>query len=74
MTNAMGDVLNGADPDERFAEATAEAQGFLEQYEAAIAGTGPVTEDTLRVEYFRDAEWYSGMDLENVQQLDYDGK
>ena len=75
MTNAMGDVLaKGADADERFAEATIEAQQAIETYERNIAGTGPVTEETLRVEYFRDAEWYSGMDLENVQQLDYDGK
>lgn len=74
MTNAMGDVLNGADPEERFADATVEAQGLLEAYERNIQGTGPVTEETLRVEYFRDAEWYSGMVLEKVQQLDYDGK
>jgi sn-glycerol 3-phosphate transport system substrate-binding protein len=74
MTNALGDVLRGADPDERFAAATVEAQGVLEAYERAIQGTGPVTAETLRAEYFRDAEWYSGMDMENVQQLDYDGK
>jgi sn-glycerol 3-phosphate transport system substrate-binding protein len=75
MTNAMGDVLaKGADPDERFAEATVEAQSVLDAYYRNIEGTGPVTEETLRVEYFRDAEWYSGMDLENVQQLDYDGR
>jgi sn-glycerol 3-phosphate transport system substrate-binding protein len=74
MTNAMGDVLKGADPDERFAAATIEAQSVLEAYERNIQGTGPVTPETLRVEYFRDAEWYSGMVMEKVQQLDYDGK
>lgn len=74
MTNAMGDVLNGADPDERFAAATVEAQGVLEAYERNIEGTGPVTAETLRVEYFRDAEWYSGMVMEKVQKLDYDNR
>jgi sn-glycerol 3-phosphate transport system substrate-binding protein len=74
MTNAMGDVLNGADADERFAAATVEAQQVLEAYERNIQGTGPVTEEALRVEYFRDAEWYSGLVMENVQQLDYEGK
>ena len=74
MTNAMGDVLNGADAEERFAAATVEATGLLETYERNIEGTGPVTAETLRVEYFRDAEWYSGMVMEKVQQLDYDDK
>ncbi len=70
MTNAMGDVLNGADPDERFAAATVEAQQLLDEYYADCAtGAGPSTPQSLRVEYFRDAEPYSGMDLENVVQL-----
>lgn len=71
MTNAMGDVLTqGADPLARFAEATVEAQQLLDAYEAdAAAPTGPSRPESLRVEYFRDAEWYSGADLENVVQL-----
>jgi len=70
MTNAMGDVLaHGADPATRFAEATAEAQQLLDQYHLDCAGTGPHRPESLRVEYFRDAEWYSGADLENVVQL-----
>lgn len=76
MTNAMADVLNGADPDERFAEATVEAQELLDAYyaECAETGVGPVSETTLRVEYFRNAEAYSGMDLENVAELGTDDK
>jgi sn-glycerol 3-phosphate transport system substrate-binding protein len=70
MTNAIGDVLtHGADPEVRFAEATVEAQRLLDDYNADCGGTGPRRPESLRVEYFRDAEWYSGADLENVVQL-----
>ena len=67
MTRAMHDVLvAGADPDERFEQATAEAQQLLDDYHADCAGTGPKSFNSLRVEYFRDADEYSGADLENV--------
>jgi sn-glycerol 3-phosphate transport system substrate-binding protein len=70
MTRAMGDVLlEGADPAERFTEATAEAQRLLDDYNLDAAGTGPRRPESLRVEYFRDVEAYSGADLENVVQL-----
>jgi sn-glycerol 3-phosphate transport system substrate-binding protein len=70
MTNAMGDVLaHGADPLERFTRATAEAQQLLDDYYLDCVGTGPRHPQSLRVEYFRDAEVYSGADLENVAQL-----
>jgi sn-glycerol 3-phosphate transport system substrate-binding protein len=70
MTRAMGDVLaRGADPATRFAEATAEAQALLANYDADCAGTGPHSPESLRVEYFRGVEAYSGADLENVVQL-----
>ncbi|MFI6889792.1 ABC transporter substrate-binding protein [Streptosporangium canum] len=70
MTHAMGDVLaHGADPDTRFAEATAEAQQLLDAYHADRAAAGPRSPNSLRVEYFRDAEPYSGADLENIVQL-----
>lgn len=70
MTNAMGDVLaHGADPVERFTRASAEAQQLLDDYHLDCVGTGPRDPQSLRVEYFRDAEVYSGADLENVAQL-----
>ncbi|MFF5207152.1 extracellular solute-binding protein [Streptosporangium sp. NPDC000396] len=70
MTRAMGDVLtHGADPVARFTEATAEAQKLLDDYRADCLQAGPRSPDTLRVEFFRDAEPYSGADLENVVQL-----
>jgi sn-glycerol 3-phosphate transport system substrate-binding protein len=70
MTRAMGDVLMaGADPAQRFAEATIEAQLLLAAYYADCAGTGPQSPSSLRVEYFKDVEAYSGADLENVVQL-----
>jgi sn-glycerol 3-phosphate transport system substrate-binding protein len=71
MTKAVHDVLTtDVDPVARFAEATVEAQQLLDEYEAdAASPTGPSRPESLRVEYFRDAEWYSGADLENVVQL-----
>ncbi len=70
MTRAMGEVLTaGADPAARFAEATIEAQLLLDDYYADCAGTGPRSLSSLRVEYFKDVESYSGADLENVVQL-----
>lgn len=70
MTAAMGDVLaRGADPLERFTEATAQAQKLLDAYEADRADGGPTNPTSLRVEFFTDAEPYSGADLENVVQL-----
>lgn len=70
MTAAMGDVLAlDADPVVRFAEATVEAQQRLDDYHADAAGTGPRRSESLRVEFFTDAEPYSGADLENVAQL-----
>lgn len=70
MTHAMGDVLRyGDDPEERFTEATGEAQRLLEAYDADCLAAGPRRPGSLRVEHFRDAEAYSGADLENVVQL-----
>jgi sn-glycerol 3-phosphate transport system substrate-binding protein len=71
MTRAMADVLNhGADPLERFTAATTEAQRLLDDYNTESIASGPCSPSSLRVEYFRDAEAYSGADLENVVQLD----
>ncbi len=71
MTRAMGDVLtSGADPAQRFAEATIEAQALLDDYDAGCAGTGPRSRSSLRVEFFKDVEAYSGADLENVVKLE----
>lgn len=70
MTRAMGDVLiDGAVPEERFVEATAEAQAMLDRYHEDCAGTGPRSATSLRVEYFAQAEAYSGVDLEDVAKL-----
>jgi sn-glycerol 3-phosphate transport system substrate-binding protein len=70
MTRAMNDVLlDGADPASRFTEATAEAQQLLDDYYLDADGSGPRNPSSLRVEYFRDVEAYSGADLENVVQL-----
>ncbi|MEN3539938.1 extracellular solute-binding protein [Microbispora sp. ZYX-F-249] len=70
MTRAMADVLlHDADPVARFTQATAEAQELLDAYRADARGTGPRRPESVRVEYFRDAEPYSGADLENVVQL-----
>ncbi|MBM7774556.1 sn-glycerol 3-phosphate transport system substrate-binding protein [Actinokineospora baliensis] len=68
MTHAMGDVLaHGADPVERFAQASADAQALLDAYNATcrspVPGSAP---ETLRVEYFTDARTYSGADLDEV--------
>ena len=70
MTRAMQDVLYGADPAKRFAEATAEAQALLDAYDADVADGGPSAVESLRVEFYTDAEPYSGADLENVVQLE----
>ncbi|GAA3125631.1 extracellular solute-binding protein [Streptomyces goshikiensis] len=67
MTRAMADVLlRGDDPAERFAEATAEAQELLDAYEADRVENGVRSPQSLRVEYFRDAEVYTGAQLENA--------
>ncbi|MGR6975137.1 extracellular solute-binding protein [Streptomyces cynarae] len=67
MTRAMDDVLQrGAEPAERFAEATAEAQELLDAYEKDRTGNGVRSPQSLRVEYFRDAEAYTGAQLENA--------
>jgi sn-glycerol 3-phosphate transport system substrate-binding protein len=69
MTRAMDGVLRGADPAARFAQAQDEAQRLLDAYEADRTGGGPWRPESLRVEFFTDAEPYSGADLENVVQL-----
>lgn len=69
MTRAMRDVLQGADPAERFARATEEAQPLLDAYNADALADGPRRPESLRVEHFTDAEPYSGADLENVVRL-----
>lgn len=70
MTRAMGDVLvRRADPRSRFGEATVEAQQMLVDYHADCASGGPRRPDSLRVEYFADAEAYSAADLEDVARL-----
>ncbi|MGW4277513.1 extracellular solute-binding protein [Streptomyces seoulensis] len=67
MTRAMDDVLQrDAEPAERFAEATAEAQELLDAYEKDRVGNGVRDPQSLRVEYFRDAEAYTGAQLENA--------
>jgi sn-glycerol 3-phosphate transport system substrate-binding protein len=71
MTRAMGDVLaHGADPAERFADATAEAQRLLDAYNARVREGAPHDPGSLRVEFFTDAEAYSGADLEEVVKLE----
>jgi sn-glycerol 3-phosphate transport system substrate-binding protein len=72
MTHAMGDVLaRGADPVTRFVQATADVQSLVDAYNAntmtSIPGSGP---ESLRVEYFTDAETYSGADLDKIVQLE----
>ncbi|WP_020670884.1 extracellular solute-binding protein [Amycolatopsis nigrescens] len=70
MTRAMGDVLaRGADPAVRLKEATADAQRLLDAYNAGCFAAAPGGADSLRVEFFTDAEAYSGADLENVVRL-----
>jgi sn-glycerol 3-phosphate transport system substrate-binding protein len=67
----MGDVLaNGAEPDERFAEATVEAQKLLDDYLAEAGQTGPRSAQSLKVEFFTGTEQYSAADLENVAKLE----
>jgi sn-glycerol 3-phosphate transport system substrate-binding protein len=67
MTRAMDDVLRRGDlPKERFAEATAEAQELLEAYEKDRVDNGVRHAQSLRVEYFRDAEDYTGAQLEDA--------
>ncbi|MFJ3906171.1 extracellular solute-binding protein [Streptomyces sp. NPDC090025] len=67
MTRAMDDVLGrGAGVTERFAEATVEAQALLDAYELDRVENGVRRPESLRVEYFRDAEAYTGAQLENA--------
>ncbi|MGW4851183.1 extracellular solute-binding protein [Streptomyces sp. NPDC004288] len=67
MTRAMDDVLSRGDvPAERFAEATAEAQALLDAYEKDRVDNGVRRPESLRVEYFRDAEAYTGAQLEDA--------
>ncbi len=71
MTLAMADVLqHGADLRERFTQATTDAQALLDAYNADCAGGGPQNPTSLRMEYFRDAEEYSGASLDEVVPLD----
>ncbi|MFE7136075.1 extracellular solute-binding protein [Streptomyces sp. NPDC057638] len=64
MTRAMDDVLLRQAPlEERFAKATAEAQGLLDAYENDRVTHGVRAAQSLRVEYFRDAEEYTGAAL-----------
>ncbi|WP_207945363.1 extracellular solute-binding protein [Actinomadura sp. 7K534] len=49
MTRAMDDVLDGADPRERFARATAEAQRLLDAHNAACLPPDPRTPTRLEV-------------------------
>jgi sn-glycerol 3-phosphate transport system substrate-binding protein len=78
MTRAMGDVLAaGADPEERFAQATEEATRALQEYNDYALRTGFRSPDdapghSLEVEFFTDAAAgrdYSAADLENVVRL-----
>jgi sn-glycerol 3-phosphate transport system substrate-binding protein len=67
MTLAMADVLlDGADPVERFAQATADAQRLLDDYETDRVEAGVRSPNSLRVEYFTGAEAYTGAQLENA--------
>jgi sn-glycerol 3-phosphate transport system substrate-binding protein len=71
MTRALGDVLlRDADPATRLAEATAEAQNLLDTYNSACLDGEPTSAESKRVEFFTDAETYSGADLENVVRLE----
>jgi sn-glycerol 3-phosphate transport system substrate-binding protein len=71
LTLAMADILlQDADPLTRLTEATAAAQTLLDAYHADCAGAGPHSPNSLRMEYFRDAEEYSGATLEAVVRLD----
>ncbi len=66
--------LRRNDPMTRFASATAEAQSLLDAYNAnrptSVPGSGP---ESLRVEYFTDAETYSGADLDKIVRLTHLG-
>ncbi|MFF9347241.1 extracellular solute-binding protein [Streptomyces sp. NPDC014734] len=67
MTRAMADVLrDGAEPTERFARATTQAQELLDAYEKDRVEAGVRSPQSLRVEYFTDAEVYTGAALENA--------
>lgn len=67
MTRGMADVLlRDADPGERFAQVAAQTQKLLDEYLADCAGTGPKSPNSLRVEFFADAEEYTSAELENV--------
>lgn len=67
MTHAVGDVLVGrAELADRMSKATEDAQVLLDAYNADPGHPDP---DALRVEFFTDAEVYSGADLENVVAL-----
>lgn len=74
MTHAMRDVLDGADPADRFARATEEAQRLLDAYNAYAIETGFRSPDdspnsSLNVEYFTTAmagRDYTAADLEKV--------
>jgi sn-glycerol 3-phosphate transport system substrate-binding protein len=71
MTLAMSDVLlHGADPVERFARATEDAQRLLEAYEKDRVEDGVRSPQSLRVEYFTGAEAYTGAQLENAVRAD----
>jgi len=70
MTLAIADVLlDGADPETRFGQAQADAQRLLDAYLADCAEGGPSRPESLRMEYFRDAEAYTAASQEAVVQL-----
>ncbi|MFI5621389.1 extracellular solute-binding protein [Streptomyces sp. NPDC051567] len=73
MTRAMHDVLaEDADPAERFAAATVEAQQLLDAYEADCKDNGPSDPDLLRVEFFAEraaGRDYTAADMEDVVRL-----
>jgi sn-glycerol 3-phosphate transport system substrate-binding protein len=74
MTQAMGDVLAGADPAARFAQATDQAQKLLDEYNAWALRPGPRSLDSIpnsshRIEFFTDVAPYSADDLERVVRL-----
>lgn len=79
MTRAVQDVLDtDVDPAERFAEATTEAQGLLDAYNAWATGPAPRDPDaaphsSLKVEHYRGAvagKDYGGKDLERLSKKD----
>jgi sn-glycerol 3-phosphate transport system substrate-binding protein len=74
MTHAMGDVLTGADPVDRFTRATTDAQKQLGDYNAYALAAGPRDPDgsstsSHRVEFYTDVKPYTAADMEKVVRL-----